>query len=162
MQAKSGHKKYRNLLVSRLALLMAACYLLYPFHHQFNSALHTLSHSLEAPGVVIGHPVGTQIPDGKIHSYHDKSNTDAGHRHVLIDFVSSIFEASEEQHEPGEVPITEITVDKHISTHTLVFFKTERKYFPKIFFYTARQPYSGYPVRLYKPPQNDVPEVTEA
>ncbi len=133
---------------------MGICYLLHPFHLQLNSILHTFSHSMDSPNSVITHAVDPSGSVHGIHGYHDHDNYQVGHEHILIDFISAIFEASEDQNLSGEGPIPQIVVDKHISANPYKTKKVYRDKLPVTFFYNIWGIGNGYPEMPFKPPRS--------
>lgn len=94
---------------------MGVCYLANPVHQQISSVFHEISHALESPETVLSHP---QQKDHSHDAHEEGAHRLAAndHRHKLLDFMNSIFNASDEQNSDDETALILIKCDKHISS----------------------------------------------
>lgn len=151
MPVKEKYKKFRIRLLQQLAFLMGICYILNPLGPQINDILHTISHGLNAPSVVIGHPQKTLSTD-KIHSYHKHEKHQMSHEHGLVDFVQTLFEATQEQSQPSDSSIPENSIDKHINTYAYSETAIVQFRHSQIFISPGQNVRFGYPTLWMEPP----------
>ena len=104
-------KGLKPLLIQRIAMFMAICYLLNPLHQQITLVLHEISHSLEIPDYVMSHNTNSH------HEYetHDYSMDEIEHDHNLIDLLASVLEASNDKDDSENSNVVKVKIDKHIS-----------------------------------------------
>lgn len=142
--------------IKQMALLMSICYLLNPLQNQINMVLHEISHGLELPNSVLSHKAHlteTTYDNHVIHA-HDNSYFEHEHEHPLVDFVNSIFEASNKENNSDNSQLVEVKWDKHITAYK---FKLPIHYKIKVskrFYSFEKQLKTRHSKRLKEPPQN--------
>ncbi|GAB5472884.1 MAG: hypothetical protein Mars2KO_09830 [Maribacter sp.] len=112
-------KKAKVQLIKILAMTMSICYLANPLQRQINIVLHELSHGLELPSHVLSHENTTNMTFmADSHHSHGKSITD--HTHHLIDFLDTLFEASNEDQGSEDPLFLKSKLDKHLTYYELL------------------------------------------
>jgi len=97
---------------------MGICYLLNPVHKQVNAFFHNISHAIEIPNYVMSH-------DSSLDSEHQSEGHTShqvvqnSHNHEIVDFINSIFEASNQDNDSEDSILTEIKIDKHLTTYQI-------------------------------------------
>lgn len=106
-------KEFRPILVKWIAVLMGICYLMAPLHQQIGTVLHSVSHFFEMPGHIMSHDSFLDHDSFKKHKHmeHEIGGTD--HDHGIIDFLDSIFKASNDEDDSQDALTTKIKIDKH-------------------------------------------------
>ncbi len=138
-----------------MAMLMGICYLMNPLREPIHKFLHGISHSLEAPTTLISHSTISNSEHKSLDHY-DSYQHQMNHDHGLIDFITTIFEASNENHNSDESLLKEIKIDKHITTEQISFkppllTKTRQSYHIPL-----GKVYPDYFQKLIKPPQSQI------
>lgn len=142
LQIKKGLKPF---FIKYMALLMGICYLATPFHKQIASVFHEISHLIEAPENIPGHPgpvAGANnhaeewqshtLVSGNDHGHDDDyrvlASDDHGHgeehhvlasddhEHGILAVIVSIFDASEEHGTPDDSVPVPTKFDKHLAS----------------------------------------------
>lgn len=133
----SPKKNVKVQLVKLLAMTMSVCYLANPLHRQIKELLHELSHGLELPNHVLSHENTTDMTFVK-DDHHSHSKSITSHTHHLIDFLDTLFKASNEDKSSNDPRFLKLKLDKHLTCYTLQlpsnFEITTFKYFepPKV------------------------------
>lgn len=132
---------------------MSICYLMNPLQQQINLVLHELSHGLELPDYVLAHKTDPNaiIETHIDHSHYDDTFT---HKHNLIDFINTIFQASNENNNSDDSQLTKTKWDKHISTYGLKLLPIFERPMAKNFCTPKPLLQQGHFERLGRPPQN--------
>ena len=113
---KGFTKGLKPLIIKQLALLIGICYLLNPLQNQINEVFHVVSHALETPNYIISHDSNTIYEHQSYeHSYHRFGDLD--HDHLLVDFINSVLEASNDNEDSEDSILTQTTIDKHLNTY---------------------------------------------
>ena len=151
---KTGFTKgLKPLFIKKMALLMSICYLMNPLQQQINTVLHELSHGLELPNYVMTHEIDskdafeTHVDD----SHYDNAFT---HKHTLVDFINTIFQASNDNNNSNDSQHTEITWDKHITSNRLELPPKFELLIAKNFSAPKQLLQEGQFKKLGRPPQN--------
>lgn len=97
-----------------MALFIGVCYLANPFQSQISSIFHGISHVFEVPDTLIGH---TAVDDKLhvAHHYHEHTHSGEEHEHTFVDFIDSIFNASDDGSQEESV-LVDVKFDKHLGT----------------------------------------------
>ncbi|MBC8769907.1 hypothetical protein H4O18_18055 [Arenibacter sp. BSSL-BM3] len=110
---QNGFRKgFKPSIVKFLAILMGICYLMNPLHQQFITVFHKISHGLDFPNFVIPH--ATPSDHQQLHGNHYHFYEQTFHDHVLLDLVSSFFEASNEDNRSDNSFFFTTELDKHL------------------------------------------------
>ncbi|MEP3209522.1 MAG: hypothetical protein ABJN95_10055 [Maribacter sp.] len=144
-------KGLKPLIVQRLALLIGICYLMNPLHQQINSVFHEVSHALETPDYIMSHKSATLAHES--HSHNDYQIDTLQHEHLLIDFIDSLFAASDENDGSDDSVLTQIKIDKHITTYQYHLQKEFNFRLLQKFWMALEKSETGYLSRLKEPPQ---------
>lgn len=150
---QNGFKKgLKPQYIKQLALLMSICYLLNPLQHQINTVLHELSHGLEMPSSLLSHetPLDTS---SKVHESHDHSEHVDEHEHLIVGFLNTIFEASNQDDASGNSQLVEIKWDKHITSYQFTLTPNFKNKIEKHFFPSKEKLKLGHSKKLEEPPQ---------
>ncbi len=143
----------RPFLIKGVAVLMGICYLLAPMHRQMGIVLHSVSHFLEMPGHVMSHAAVSNHDSFTKHQHEAHEKLVNVHKHQVIDFLDSIFKASNHEGESQDALTTQIKIDKHfiISKYTIAerCVLKLRNGFSKV----ACEYREGYYRQLYNPPR---------
>ncbi len=102
---------------------MSICYLVNPLQQQIGIVLHEISHGLELPNYVMSHKTKVNA-NSEIHLKHSHDMVTSDHEHNLIDFIDTLFQASDESNHSNDSLFIEIKWDKHISSYSLKLPKT--------------------------------------
>lgn len=148
---------FKVIYTKYLALLIGVFYLANPLQEQIGTVFHEVSHFFEVPDNVIGHEMPAN-PVETAHHYHEHIYIDDEHEHEIIDFLTSIFDASDED-EAEESLLTKIKFDKHISndgypeekiypTDKKVSFFSIEYGIPKTYSGVLKEPPKIFPARL--------------
>lgn len=146
-------KDFRPILIKGMAVLMGVCYLVAPLHQQIGTVLHSVSHFFEMPGHVMSHDSFLAHDSFKEHPHiaHEKRAND--HDHGVLDFLDSIFEASNDEDDSQDGLTPQIKIDKHfVVTKHLVekpFVLNRSNLFNEIVCKYS----DGYSSELYNPPR---------
>lgn len=144
-------KGLKPLLMKRLALLMGICYLASPLQQQITSVFHSVSHVLETPDYVMGH--SSKAQNDTLHTHNEHSSHVYQHNHSLIDFIDSIWEASDHSEHDENSILADIKVDKHLTTYQFEIVKTFITKTTHQFWGGREKQKKGYFENLKKPPQ---------
>lgn len=143
-------KGLKPLLIKRLALLMGICYLVNPLHQQINSVFHNVSHALEIPDYIMSHDSNYEHES---YGHTDYQIGNLNHDHEIVDFIDSVFDASDEDGGSEDSMLTEIKIDKHITTYQFQFQNNFNIAIFQNFWLSQEKLESGYLKRLKEPPQ---------
>lgn len=103
-------KEIKRHVVKVVAIIISVIYLVLPIHNEVKSLLHSISHSLEMPNVVMSHNYQKhQVID------YEKSERTA-HKHKLIDLLDYVFGADSSEKDSNKPYNLEHKVDKHFSS----------------------------------------------
>ena len=97
---------------------MGICYLVNPLHQQINSVFHNVSHALEIPDYIMSHDSNYEHES---YGHTDYQIGNLNHDHEIVDFIDSVFDASDEDGGSEDSMLTEIKIDKHITTYQFQF-----------------------------------------
>ena len=112
-QTQIGLKPF---VIRSMALIMAICYLVAPLHKQVASVFHEISHLLEAPEAIAGHPPVQNATH--VHSHRDAHHilVSEDHEHGILQFMASFFDASDEHNTKDDPVRPSQKVDKHLAS----------------------------------------------
>lgn len=149
MESKKG-KYFKPLMIRVLAVFMSVCYVLTPLHQQINTVLHSISHFLEVPVDVMSH---NQIEFFEGHQHVNHYSFKVDHEHNLIDFLHSIFKASDNEDRSQESLATKLKIDKHFISSDCLIKRSLLMSSKNSFFDLVRPCIDGYSWELYAPPR---------
>ena len=144
-------KGLRPIFAKRLALLMGICYMMNPLYEPINFALHEISHLIDS---LNHHESLNSQSHYKSHNHKDHQLDTLQHEHTLVDIIYSIFETSNENNSNKDSILTEIKIDKHITTYRYQFEKGVAIGITQKFWAPEEKSKAGYFKRLKRPPQN--------
>lgn len=101
-----------------IIILMCILYVLGPLHLEVNSVLHTITHALEKPNVVLVHEKTTE--NKKIHRSTKHEDESLKHEHEIIDLVQRILKGSDPAKQSRKRSKTAVKIDKHITLQTSI------------------------------------------
>ncbi len=154
MKARFVHKWVKPMFIKQIAMLMCICYLLNPMYHQVNNLLHTISHGLEIPDVVLSHQARASDAHNYSHGYHEHGISEVQHKHSFIDFVNAIFEALNTEDQSSDTSIKDKKIDKHIATQQYHLHKLITINVDVVFWEFVRKSHVGYQYTTDRPPEN--------
>lgn len=146
-------KGFKPKFIKQMALLMSICYLMNPLQQQINTVLHNISHGLELPNSVLSHKANSTTEAQEIHVAHEHDRTAAEHEHLLIDFIASIFEASNQENDSDNSQLVEVKWDKHISVYQFKLPDSFVFNMNTCFYSLEKRLKKGYSKKRKEPPQ---------
>lgn len=140
---------FKPLIIKYIAVIVSVLYVLSPLNKELSGVMYQLVHIFEAPQIIIFHHKELNNKNGV-----DLSNVefDDIHSHQLVDFVSSLFENSDES---DKSPIVKtLKIDKHLTyvSYELINFnfKETKK---NVFFFKGSRLLKGFQKKIKAPPQ---------
>ena len=92
-------------IVKITAVVISLLYVLMPLHNEFKSVLHSMSHYLEMPDVVLSHNQNENL------NY--KSSTNSFHGHKIIDLLDYLSDDTNNKEDSNKANLVDNKIDKH-------------------------------------------------
>jgi len=143
-------KRLKIHIVKFLAIVISIVYLLMPIHKEVKSALHSMSHYVQMPDVIMSHN------HNENQNYKFKESTLAHHEHQIIDLLDGIFDSDSNGSEDNQRESTtiEFKINKHITSNKYAFvFQNTDQIDTPVFWITNVFSQKGYLDQLYRPPK---------
>lgn len=155
MSVVLSHNDIRNRFWKSIAVLMGICYLINPLNQQLYNVLHTISHGLNAPTEVMEHKI-IAFDHSRTHDSFSHRKHQMTHEHNLIDFVQTLFEASQNQGQTTDPNAPKFSIDKHITAYSQ-YNKLAKLYkLKESFSFTVDNVHGGYTTLWLEPPTHNL------
>lgn len=92
-------------IVKFSAVVISLIYILMPLHNEFKSALHSMSHYLEMPDVVLTH--------NQHENLNYKTSTNSFHGHKIIDLLDYFADDTNNNEDSNKANLVDNKIDKH-------------------------------------------------
>lgn len=96
-------------------MLIGICYLMNPLQNEINYALHTLSHTFEAPNSLLSHDFSNE--KSKEHQIHQHNRSVILHNHEIIDFINNALQSDENHEHSNDNQSIVVKIDKHLVSY---------------------------------------------
>jgi len=149
MSKKKKHT-IKSYIVTIVAVSISMLYVMNPIHEQISDVWHNILHAMEAPTYLLSHEENNA---NEVHHFHEHNLSINNHKHEVIDFISSIFEASDNNDSSDDSFTLEIKIDKHLISEYVFFQNIALISIHQNFDGLIKKPFQGYKDTEYIPPR---------
>ncbi|MFK5972001.1 MAG: hypothetical protein QM485_01855 [Flavobacteriaceae bacterium] len=156
LQYKNGLKPF---VLKSTALFLAIAYTLGPVHYKIRDILHTISHSLEAPPLILSHNVehyAKHSVNTDLENELDHHNTGEAHSHHLLNTLSLFLGRTDAQEHQRTTLEVEFKVDKHIVSNRFKLQQITNNKILTVLWVRLKVSLKGYSSKPYKPPKKSI------
>ena len=151
---KNAQKGLKPFVFKVVIIAMSICYVFGPSHNEVNKFLHVLTHQLEMPDNIITHSI-TMHSDYKVHGTHSSNKSEEVHNHKLLEFLDTLFKASDSEKNKENSKIISFKIDKHLTTKYSYKNQQLTSSIPveHLFLFTKQKIQKGFRSGVIEPPQ---------
>ncbi|GAA4882256.1 hypothetical protein GCM10023311_00410 [Flaviramulus aquimarinus] len=104
-------KRIKIHIVKFVAIVISVIYMLMPIHKEVKSVLHSMSHYLQMPDMVLSHNQDQNL------NYKTQTSNITFHQHKLIDLLDAFIGNKTNNEDSNKAHIFNIKIDKHFYDH---------------------------------------------
>jgi len=146
-------KGLKPFAIKFMALFIGICYLANPMQQQIRTVFHEIAHLLEAPEILLSHHTHSTAHSHDNHEEGEHALVTADHQHTLLDWMDSIFDASDDRHSEDDTVLLLIKCDKHLGSQGIILPKIVPLTSSQNSIAIAQKAKTGYLAPPEEPPQ---------
>jgi len=140
-------------IIKYVAMFMGICYLINPLQEQIQTVITKVSNGLDSPTHIIAHNSNSNFGHKSNHHF-DDSYFRLSQNNRLVNIISSIFEALNENNTSTDSLVKDISIDKHIVSAQIRIKQRIKIKIVSVFRFPQQKLRCGHFEKMKKPPQH--------